>query len=140
MNIWGSVWKKHTWNIFCCWCCFIPEVESLDVRYNWTSTDWYHYWYYCFGYIIYFSILSSILILIQYALLYLCLITIFTLSAQYRILNKYIVMIVFISIFTINLSYNDIYFCLLKISFVFLQWFYIRHHLWIQIAILIINY
>ena len=107
---------------------------------QWTSIDWYRYWYYCFGYIIYFSILSSILILTQYALLYLCLITIFTLSIQYRILNKYIVMIVFISIFTINLSYNDVHFCLLKISFVFLQWFYIRHHLLIQIAMLIINY
>ena len=133
-------WRTHPWNIFCCWCCFITEVESLDVRCNWTSTDWYHYWYYCFGYILYFSILSSILILITVCFVILVFNYHFHFVSSISHLNKYIVMTVFISIFTINLSYKDIHFCLLKLSFVFLQWFYIRHHILIQIAMLIINY
>ena len=30
---WGwSVGRKHTGNIFCSWCYFIPEVEYLDVN------------------------------------------------------------------------------------------------------------
>ena len=76
--------ERHSWDIFCCWFYFITEVESLDMGCNWKSPGWYHDWY-CFGYTLYFSILSSILILIQYALLYLCLIAILTLSAQYYI-------------------------------------------------------
>ena len=32
MNKGWSVGRKHTGNIFCSWCYFIPEVESLDVN------------------------------------------------------------------------------------------------------------
>ena len=84
MNKEGVMEERHTWNIFCYWFYFITEVGSLDVGCNWKSPGWYHYWY-CFGYTLYVSILSSILILIQYALLYLCLIIIFTLSTQYYV-------------------------------------------------------
>ena len=111
---------------------FIPEVEPFGCEYYWTSTDWFHYWYFCFRYIIYISGLSSFLILTQCALIYWCLIIFFTLSAQDSILNEHIIIIVFISMFNINLSYNDILFCLLKmlkISFVCWQWFYNRHYL-----------
>ena len=67
---------------------------------------------------IYFSLLSSIFILTQYAVTYWCSITSFTLSTQVSILNKYFIMMLFISIFTINLSCNEKFFCLFKILFV----------------------
>ena len=129
MNMGWSVGRKHTWSIILLLVLFHSWSWIFGGEYNWTSIDWYHYWYFCFGYIIYFCILSSILILTHYALIYVCLITICTLSVRYCILNKYIIMIVFISIFTINLSYNDILLCLLKISFVFWQWLYSRHYI-----------
>ena len=111
--------EKRTRNILCCWCYFIPEVEPLDV--NTTGhlqTDTITGIFVLDILYIYISDLSSFLILTHYALIYVCLITTCTLSIRYRILNRYIVMIVFISIFTVNLSYNDILFCLIKISFV----------------------
>ena len=68
----GVIEERYTWDIFCCWFYFITEVESLDMGCNWKYPSWYHDWY-CFGYTLYFSIWSSILILIQCTLLCFCL-------------------------------------------------------------------
>ena len=129
MNSGMECWKKTYWNYILLLVFFIPEVWTFGCEYYWTSTDWYHFWYFCFGYIIYISGVSSFFILTQCGLIYWCLITFFTLSAQDSILNEHLIMIMFVSIFTINLSYNDILFCLFKISFVCWQWFYNRHYL-----------
>ena len=68
---------------------FISEVETLDV--NTTGrpqTDTISGIFVLDYYYIYFSILSSVFILTQCALIYWCLITFLTLSAQDSILNK----------------------------------------------------
>ena len=130
INIGWSVGRKLTGIILCCWCFVYLWSWTFRCEYHQTSTDWYRFWYFCFGLLyIYFSILYSVFILTQCALIYWCLITFLTLSAQDSILNKHLIMIMLISIFTVNLSYNDILFCLFKISFVCWQWFLNRHYL-----------
>ena len=61
-TIGGVTEERHTWDIFWCWFYFLTEVWSLDMGCNWKSPSWYHDWY-CFGYTLYFSIWSSILVI-----------------------------------------------------------------------------
>ena len=120
-------WKKTYWN----YTLLLVFCLSLELNlWMWIPLDVHRlipflvflFWIIIY---IYFSILSSVFILTQCALIYWCLITFLTLSAQDSVLNEHLIMIMFISIFTVNLSYNDILFCLFKISFVCWQWFLI---------------
>ena len=116
--------KKDILEILCwCWFRFLTEVWSLEMGCNWKYPSWYHDCY-CFGYTLYFSIWSSILILIQCTLL--CLYLFISISlCQHNIVFELVCLLTeLISVFAENSRYRNIYLCLLDIICVLAMIFY----------------